>query len=278
MSTSPESQTAQQRASGSSFYLGMRLLPREEREAMFAIYAFSRAVDDIADEGGASRDERRAELDAWRRDIAAVYAGGTALRAAFLDGPIRRYGLRREDFFAVIDGMEMDVIEDIRAPDLATLALYCDRVACAVGRLSIKVFGMEEGPGFDLAHHLGSALQLTNILRDLDEDAGVGRLYLPRELLDAAGISSNDPATVIADPNIGKPCVALASLAREHYANAVRIFKSRPRGNLRAPRLMGAVYSQILDKMEQVGWAPPRQRVRVGRGRLLAVALRHGLF
>ena len=79
--------------------------------------------------------------------------------------------------------MDMDVAEDIVAPDLATLDLYCERVASAVGRLSIKVFGMEEGPGFELAHHLGRALQLTNILRDIDEDAGIGRLYLPREYL-----------------------------------------------------------------------------------------------
>ncbi len=270
--------TAQQRASGSSFYLGMRLLPREEREAMFAIYAFSRAVDDIADEPGPSRQERRLQLDAWRRDIASVYAGETAARTEFLVVHIRRFGLRKEDFLAVIDGMEMDVVEDIRAPDLLKLDLYCDRVACAVGRLSIKVFGMEEGPGFELAHHLGRALQLTNILRDLDEDAAAGRLYLPRELLDVAGIEARDPATVVAHANIGKPCAALAAMAREHYQNARRIFETRPRGNLRAPRLMGAVYSRILDDMEHVGWAPPRRRVRLGRGRLLAIAVRHGLF
>src|SRR5205823_1160685 len=109
------------------------------------------------------------------------------------------------------------------------------------------------------------------------EDAAAGRLYLPRELLEAAGISSRDPAAVIAHANIGKPCAALAAMAREHYRNARRIFETRPRGNLRAPRLMGAVYSQILDDMEHVGWAPPRRRVRIGRGRLLAIALRHGL-
>ena len=91
---------------------------------------------------------------------------------------------RLEDFLTVLDGMDMDVAEDIVAPDLATLDLYCDRVASAVGRLSIKVFGMEEGPGFELAHHLGRALQLTNILRDIDEDAAIGRLYLPREYLE----------------------------------------------------------------------------------------------
>src|SRR5260370_33519451 len=95
--------------------------------------------------------------------------------------------------------MQMDVDEDIRAPDLATLDLYCDRVASAVGRLSVKVFGMDEGPGTELAHHLGRALQFTNILRDLDEDAAMGRLYLPAEALAASGSATADarkPAAV----------------------------------------------------------------------------------
>jgi phytoene synthase len=256
----------------------MRLLPAAEREAMFAIYAFSRAVDDIADEPGPTREERLAELDAWRRDIEGAYAGTTPRRTAFLVPIIRRYGLRKADLLDLVDGMQMDVVEDIRAPDLAKLDQYCDRVASAVGRMSIKVFGMEEGAGFELAYHLGRALQLTNILRDLDEDSAAGRLYLPRALLDAAGIRSSDPAAVIADPKIGNVCAALAALAREHYRGAERVFKSRPRGNLRAPRLMGAVYSEILNKMESQGWAPPRKRVRLSRGRLLAIALRHALF
>ena len=117
---------------------------------------------------------------------------------------VRGFDLQREDFIAIIDGMEMDVIADIRAPDQPTLDLYCDRVACAVGRLSVRVFGMEHDAGIALAHHLGRALQLTNILRDLDEDASLGRLYLPREELQAAGITSTEPAEVLAHPAIGK--------------------------------------------------------------------------
>ncbi|HXJ01967.1 MAG TPA: presqualene diphosphate synthase HpnD [Micropepsaceae bacterium] len=268
---------AQARASGSSFYAGMRLLPKAERDAMFAIYAFSRAVDDIADEGNASRGARHNALEEWRRDIDALYDGSPPPRAAFLVPAVRRYGLRREDFLAVIDGMDMDVAEDIRVPDLATLDLYCERVASAVGRLSTKVFGMEDGPGFKLAHHLGRALQLTNILRDLDEDAAVGRLYLPREFLSEAGIGTRDPATAIADPAVDKACRRVATLAHEHYAAAETILRARPAGLLRAPNLMRAVYSEILAKMEQVGWVPPRHRVRIGRGRLLLTVLRHGL-
>jgi presqualene diphosphate synthase len=272
-----EPREAQARASVSSFYAGMRLLPKAEREAMFAIYAFSRAVDDIADEGHDSRTARHAALDAWRRDIEQVFAGSSPARAAYLVPVVRRYGLREEDFFAVIDGMDMDVAENIRAPNLAKLDLYCDRVASAVGRLSVKIFGMADGPGFELAHHLGRALQLTNVLRDLDEDASVGRLYMPHEFLTEAGIAGRDPATVIADAAIDKACRMLASLAHEHYAKAGLVLRSRPKGLLRAPRLMGAVYAQILGKMEDEGWAPPRRRIRIGRGRLLLTVLRHGL-
>ena len=175
---------------------------------MFAIYAFSRAVDDVADEGDAPQSERREELDRWRADIEAVYKGLRPDRAAFLCPAVARYGLRKEDFLAIIDGMQMDVDEDICAPDLGTLDLYCERVASAVGRLSIKVFGMDEGPGFELAHHLGRALQLTNILRDLNEDAAVRRLYLPREYLREAGIekfrSSNGPYPSGDQPSLQK--------------------------------------------------------------------------
>jgi squalene synthase HpnD len=268
---------AQARASGSSFYAGMRLLPKAEREAMFAIYAFSRAVDDIADEGNDSPAVRHAALDAWRLDIEQIYAGLSPVRVAYLVPIVRRYGLRKEDFLAVIDGMDMDVAENICAPDVAKLDLYCDRVASAVGRLSVKIFGMEEAPGIALAHHLGRALQLTNVLRDLDEDAAVGRLYLPREYLSQAGISTREPVAVIADPAIDHACRLVARAAHEHYAKAKLVLDSRPKGLLRAPRLMSAVYAQILRKMENEGWAPPRRRVRIGRGHLLLTVLRHGL-
>jgi len=267
--------SAKAKASGSSFYLGMRLMPKAEREAMFAIYAFNRAVDDIADEGDASPRVRLAELDEWRRAIDDLYANASSL--PFLAAVVARYGLRQEDFLAVIDGMEMDVVGTSFAPNLPTLDLYCDRVAGAVGRLSIKIFGMDEGPGFELAHHLGRALQLTNILRDLNEDASAGRLYLPREFLSEAGILSRDPHQVLAHPMIGRACGAVAQLAHLHYRKAEDVLRSRPHGLLRAPRLMSAVYARLLKKMEQTGWHAPQHRVRLGRAPLLLIALRYGL-
>jgi len=265
-------------ASGSSFYAGMRVLPKAEREAMFAVYGFCRQVDDIADDLQGERAERRAQLDAWRSDIEALYAGGDPGRAALVAEPVHRFGLRKADFLAVIDGMQMDADEGIRAPGLAKLDLYCDRVASAVGRLSVRIFGMEEEPGEALATHLGRALQLTNILRDLDEDAAMGRLYLPRELLDEAGISSSDPATVISDPRVDVACRALAAESRRHYIAAQAVMDARPRGRLAAPRLMGKVYGRILDRTQAAGWAPPRRRVKLAKAELMWILLRYGLL
>jgi phytoene synthase len=275
--SAPDTAAIEKKVAGSSFYSAMRLMPKAERDAMFAIYAFCRAVDDIADDGEGTRAERAERLGEWRRDLDQLYKGGTPVLSAFLASHVRAYGLRQEDFLAVIDGMEMDVDRDIRAPDLATLDLYCDRVASAVGRLSIKVFGMDEGPGFLLAHHLGRALQLTNILRDIDEDAGIGRLYLPREALNDAGITTEEPNAAIANPAIDRTARAVALLAHRHYEESDGVLAKNPRGALRAPRLMGAVYSSILAKMEKQGWAPPRLRAKIGKGELLMIVLRHGL-
>jgi phytoene synthase len=275
----PAAKAVKKKASGSSFYIAMRLMPAEERDAMFAIYAFCRKVDDIADDGVGTRAERHEKLQQWRADLRGLYAGTIPPQVRFLAPAVAQYGLRLEDFLSVLDGMDMDVAEDIVAPDLATLDLYCDRVASAVGRLSIKVFGMEEGPGFELAHHLGRALQLTNILRDIDEDAAIGRLYLPREYLEALDCCRQmDPVTIVAQPRIDAVCHRVAKLAHHHYDEAQRILSARPRGRIKTPRLMGAVYSEILRASEAQGFAPPRHRVSLPKSRLLSLVLRQGLF
>ena len=260
--------------SGSSFYAGMRVLPKAEREAMFAIYGFCRLVDDIADDQQAPRPERGAMLARWRHDIAALYRGVDAGQAAFLAEPVRRFSLVEADFIAVIDGMQMDVDTDIRWPDYATLDLYCDRVASAVGRLSVNVFGMERSEGVALAHHLGRALQLTNILRDIDEDAGIGRVYLPMSALAAAGIAPTTPEALLADPKLDAAARWLAGHAEAHFREAAAILGRKPKGLLVAPRLMEVAYSRLLARMVKQGWAPPRTRVKSSKFRLALAALR----
>jgi phytoene synthase len=196
-------------------------------------------------------------------------------RTQGLVAPVREFGLRREDFHAVIDGMEMDVVGDIRAPDDATLDTYCNCVASAVGRLSVRIFGMEEQDGIALAHHLGRALQLTNILRDLDEDAALGRLYLPAEGLRAAGIAATEPATVLASPALDTVCAGLVARARTHFVRADEIMARSPRRCVRAPRIMGEAYRLILDSLVARGWTPPRRPIRLPRSRLLWIILRY---
>jgi presqualene diphosphate synthase len=273
---------ASTRARGSSFNAAMRILPRPRREAMFEIYAFCRAVDDIADEAG-PRHARRQALAKWRRDIGALYTCAGARQRAperirGLAVAIHAFGLRREDFWAVIDGMEMDVEADIRAPDLATLDLYCDRVASAVGRLSARAFGMPQVEGQGLAHHLGRALQLTNILRDLDEDAALGRLYLPREDLREAGIDTDEPREVMANPALGRACAPVVARARTHFGEAEQIMARCPRASVRAPRIMADVYRAILAGLERRGFAAPRQKIRAPRHRVVMALLRYGLL
>ncbi len=259
----------QSQVSGSSFYAGMRVLPKAEREAMYAVYAFCRAVDDIADDEVGERVARAEALESWRADIESLYAGGAPGKAALVAEAVTRFHLDKADFLAVIDGMAMDVAEDIRWPPFATLDLYCDRVASAVGRLSVKIFGMPDADGVSLAYHLGRALQFTNILRDVDEDAAIGRVYLSGDHIAAASIDFTDPVTVVNDPRIDAACRQLAALAHEHYRAAEAILKRRPPGHLIAPRLMAAVYAKILGRMEAVGWAPPRTRIKVNKLALL---------
>jgi squalene synthase HpnD len=264
-------------ASGSSFYAAMRILPRQQREAMFQIYSFCRQVDDIADSDG-PRDERLAALQRWRNDVDALYRGQPPARLRDYVASVQRFDLQRADFLAIVDGMEMDVPQDIRAPDLATLDLYCDRVASAVGRLSVRVFGLPRDDGILLAHHLGRALQLTNILRDIDEDAAIGRLYLPREGLIEAGIVGSDPLKVAADPDLPKVCVPIVASAREHFERADEVMARNRRRVVRAPRIMSKYYRAILELLVARGFANPRVPVRLNKLARLAIIFRYAFI
>ncbi|HLI12611.1 MAG TPA: presqualene diphosphate synthase HpnD [Alphaproteobacteria bacterium] len=266
------------RRSGTSFFWAMRLLPPERRDAMFAIYAFCREVDDVADEEGAL-EAKRVALAAWRQEIERLYAGRPewpttrALRRA-----VAAYGLRREDFLAVIDGMEMDAVEDIRAPSLSALELYCARVAGAVGMLSVCVFGDRSERARQLAREEGRALQLTNILRDLREDAARGRLYLPRELLEKHGIATTEPAAVLAHANLGKVCDEVAALARASFAAAGALLAELDRRQMRPAIIMMEVYRRTLDALVARGWRQLDRAVGPSKLSKLWIAVRHGFL
>jgi len=262
------------RAAGTSFYRGMAVLPPDRRHAMYAIYAFCRIVDDIADDTTDMAD-KRPRLDAWRARIAALYRGESDDAVTrVLVRAVPTFQLRQADFEAVIDGMQMDAETAIVAPDLATLDRYCDRVAAAVGRLSVRAFG-DASAGADLvAHHLGRALQLTNILRDLNEDAGRGRLYLPREFLDDAKVP-RDPRAALADPALPSVCARVAALARGNFRAAATAMRNCDRRAMRPARLMGATYAAILARLERRGWRRLDVPVALPKWQKLWIALRH---
>jgi presqualene diphosphate synthase len=265
-------------AAGSSFYWAMRLLPEERRHGIYAVYAFCREIDDIADDDRPAAQKLEA-LALWRGEIEALFAGRPRqLAARALLEPLRRYRLRREDFLAVVDGMEMDAREDIRAPDLATLDCYCGRVAGAVGHLSVHVFGDASPAAHRVADALGRALQLTNILRDLDEDAERGRLYLPREILERHGIRTSEPRAVLRHPALPAVCREVAALAEAHFAEADRAMAECSRRALRPARVMGAFYRRLLEALLRANWRDPAMRVELSKPKKLWLVLRHGLL
>jgi len=265
-------------SSGTSFFWAMRLLPEKRRDAMYAIYAFCREVDDIADDEAPDVDKRTG-LDGWRAEVERLFQGRPERPTAVaLLTAARRYDLDKADLLAVIEGMEMDATAAIRAPSMAELEYYCDRVACAVGRLSVKAFGATEPAARDVAYALGQALQLTNILRDPKEDAQRGRLYLPRELLLKHGIDTDDPAAVLAHPALPAVCRDVAEIARRRFEEADAAIARCAPGPMRPAVVMKEVYRRYLEKLIERGWEDLDQEVGLSKVEKVLIALRYGLL
>jgi phytoene synthase len=264
-------------ATASSFWWAIKLLPAPRREAMYALRAFYREVKDIAD-GDASRPLRLALLADWRREIALLYAGRPGkVPTRALAQAVQCYGLKCADFIAIIEGMEMATRGDLRPPSLATLDRYCECAPVAAGRLALRIFGDETAAGERVAAALGRALQLTDILCHLVEDADRGRLYLPSELLRARGIFATTPSWVLAQPGLGDVCRDLALLAASHYAAAAEAIAALPRRSARPTAAILGVYRALLGELVAGGWADLRAPVRIAIWRKLALVLGHGL-
>lgn len=263
------------RDAGTSFYRGMRILPPDRRLAMYAVYAFCRVVDDIADEP-APLDLKHQGLADWRSRIARLYNGEAPPADAVtrvLGRAIGRFRLREADFVAVIDGMAMDADTVIVAPPLDTLLLYCDRVAGAVGRLSVRAFGDQSADADEVAEALGRALQLTNILRDLSEDAARGRLYLPREWLDEAGVPAD--VSALQAPGLPAVCARMADEAQRQFDRARDAMRRCDARAMRPARLMGATYAALLRRLVRSRWTRPERRVSLPAWQKLWIALRY---
>ena len=252
-------------ASGTSFMAGMRVLPRARREAIHALYAFCRIVDDIAD-GDLHVPDKRAALDAWEEEIERLFTGrpATPLGRALVT-PVARYALPREEFALVIEGMRMDVDGPVVAPDRERLAAYVRRVAGAVGMLSMRIFGAWRGaPSQRFALALAEGLQLTNILRDVEEDAALGRLYLPADALAAGGVPA-DPALVPGHPGLARARAVTGAWARARFEDARAEVAAHARLPLAPALFMMGPYERMLAGMEARGFEGPGPRMGPGR-------------
>jgi len=269
---------------GTSFYWGMRMQPREKREAIFAVYAFCREVDDIADSTKATAVKLKG-LEVWRARITELFEGRAEdLITEALLPAVREYKLEKEAFLAIIDGMEMDAKGPIQAPTRKELDLYCARVASAVGLLCIRIFGESGEKGRELSDALGRALQLTNILRDLKEDAAWDRLYLPGDLLGKHRIDTTDPRKVLAHPNLDAACRELAEVAAEEFKRADSIMAECHPRDIKPALIMRGAYFATLKKLQRRGWSPKAVAKdpsglskTLGKAQKLMVALRHSL-
>ncbi len=241
--------------SASNLALGFLLLPREKREAMIALYAFCRQVDDIADDDGLTLEFRRTELARWRAETRRACDGGVPTLPVLgeLQPYIRKHRLPFQHFDELITGVEMD-LDTLRYPDEAALERYCYHVASVVGLLSIEIFGYNNPRCREYADALGKALQLTNILRDVGNDAARGRIYLPLADLARYGVAPEDILQRRSSDGFRRLAAEMAQRARGFFQRARSLLPADHRSAMVAAELMGAVYWQLLRRIERTNY------------------------
>ena len=261
--------------SQSNFYYAFLFLPPWRREALYTVYAYCRLIDDIVD-GDDPEPVKRGALAQWREELELVFSGRSPAHpvAQRLQDAWRRFGLRHEDALAILEGCEMDLTAT-RYETWEDLRRYCYHVASAVGLLCIEIFGYRHPGAREYAVDLGLALQLTNIIRDVAEDARRGRIYLPLEDLRAFGVSE-------ADLLEGRRTDAVLRLlrfegrrARTLYLRARAALRNEDRRSLVVAEIMGDIYFAILEEIERSGFDvfPPAEKIALGRRRKIAIAL-----
>jgi phytoene synthase len=259
--------------SGSSFYYSFRLLAPERRSAITALYAYCREVDDVVDEVS-EPNVARTKLAWWRSEVDRIYDGvpqhpvAQALQAA-----IARYPLQREHLLRVIDGMQMD-LERTRYPNFAALENYCDHVAGVVGLMSAEIFGYEDPRTLDYAGKLGVAFQLTNIIRDVGEDARRGRIYLPQDELARFGVAEADVLHTRSSPAFVELMQFETERARRWYDDALAALPAQDRRAQRAGLAMAAIYRTLLDEIARDGFGVLDRRIALTPLRKLWIATR----
>jgi len=259
--------------SGSSFYYSFRFLPEKQRQAIIALYAFCREVDDTVDEI-TDTDLARTKLGWWREEIQrtfkneATHPVGKALQKA-----IENFELHEEYFMEIIDGMEMD-LDQFSYPEFKQLALYCHRAASVVGLLSVEIFGYQDRKTLKYAEYLGMALQLTNIIRDVREDAERGRIYLPQEELKQFNVNSEALLALKSTPELVELLKFQTARAKEYYRQAFEVLPAGDRYSQRTGLIMAAIYEATLDEIEIDNFQVMHHRVSLTPIRKLWIAWR----
>jgi phytoene synthase len=259
-----------------SFYYAFLVLPAEQRKAIIAVWDFCRAVDDAVDEADAGeKQDARDAICAWRAELARCFDGGVPLtvQGLRLQPLIARFELPREAFVDVIDGVAMD-LDTTRYQTFEDLLQYCRRVASAVGLICIRIFGCRDPRARDYALHLGVALQLTNIVRDIKDDLARGRVYLPLDDLAAAGCTIQNLADGRMTPPVRQVIAFECARAREYYRRAVEMRPEQDRRRLVAAEIMRAVYFETLRRVERRNYDVFSSPARLARPVQAAIAIR----
>ncbi|MDP2142649.1 MAG: presqualene diphosphate synthase HpnD [Gallionella sp.] len=248
------------RSSGSSFTSSFRFLPADKRRAMTALYAYCREVDDVVDECS-DADVARTTLNWWRGEVAAIYSGRpTHPVCQALIPVVRQFNLPQEHLQEIIDGMEMD-LEQARYPDFKSLQLYCYRVASVVGLLTVEIFGYTDRETLKYAHDLGIAFQLTNIIRDVGEDARRNRIYLPMDEMQQFGVTAADILNANETEAFQKLMAFQIERARRYYKQAFDHLPAADRKAQRAGLIMAEIYLATLNEVEKSGCHVLKERV-----------------
>ena len=257
--------------SGSSFYYSFRFLTPVQRQAITALYAFCREVDDVVDETD-DVDQARQQLDEWREEVKQIFLDqpshpvGKAIATA-----LQTYTLHEEYFLEIIDGMAMD-LEQNRYDSFSQLALYCYRAASAVGLLSVEIFGYQDRKTLKYAENLGMALQLTNIIRDVKEDAERGRIYLPLDELAKFNVSVDSLIAGEDSPQLKELLIFQTQRARKYYQKAMDVLPDSDRYSQRTGLIMSAIYSATLDEIEKQNYPVMEKRMSLSKLRKLWLA------
>ena len=259
--------------SGSSFYYSFMFLPEAQRKAITALYAFCREVDDVVDECH-DPELARSKLNWWRAEIFGTFDGKPHHPVCqALSTSIKDFNLPKEHFLEIIDGMAMD-LEQTRYANFADLSLYCYRVASVVGLMAAEIFGFEDRATLDYAHNLGMAFQLTNILRDIKEDAERGRIYLPLDELEKFDVSEKDILECRPSDNMTKLLDFQAQRASEYYDKAFSLLPEGDRYAQRTGIIMASIYRTVLNTIEKDSSQVLTQRISLSPIRKLWIAWR----